>query len=217
MDLEPRQPPNFTSTYSVVLDHPLEIVFGIIGTEDGAERVTRLSKLCTDFKLLQRDEVSIPEGRALADSHVRGLPSAPSTTQGDIPLSEPTRALPRRFFELQETVPILFGAFKQNVHLHGTLTWDTAARTALYETHSDAMGIDVWKLRMFEEVVEPASHDGHAGGGGEGNTKASDLPKKRTRVTERIEGNCPSWVRLIVQQQTTKGHRLHMETYHTLF
>lgn len=181
--------PNFSSTYSVVLDHPISEVFKVIGTSDGHERVSRLSGLCSGFELLRVDTVSIPESSSLSEITVRTLPTNPESDVVDpstttaLTSAPRTRNLPRQFFKLQETVPLLFGLTKTVVHLEGTLTWDVDAQLALYESQSDK-GISVWKLRRFEEV--------------EGN---------KTRVTETIEGICPGWQRIIVQRETTKGHR----------
>ena len=201
--------PNFTCSHSVVIDHPISTVFLMIATAEGHERVTRLSALCSDFALLQSDTISIPLSTPLARSHVRTLPSSSDKEDAD-----PVRNLPRQFFRLQETVPILFGLIKTHVNLSGTLTWDEEAKTALYETQSDA-GITVWKLREFREF--------------EGKDGMSTI------VSEKIEGRCSPWIQWIVQKEATKAHMCvapsfwgidfikdlsgstHMELYHTLF
>ncbi|KAL0067893.1 hypothetical protein AAF712_005061 [Marasmius tenuissimus] len=136
--------PNFFHEYSVVLDHPISQVFPILGTAEGHERVCRLSGLCAQFDLLEKDLVAIPQSSSLARSTVRTLPAA-SGDDGD------TRKLPRQFFTMTESVPILFGLHHSQVHLSGTFTWDEEKKITLYETHADT-GIDVWKLREFTEV-----------------------------------------------------------------
>ncbi|KAJ3739254.1 hypothetical protein DFH05DRAFT_1530527 [Lentinula detonsa] len=184
---------NFSCSHSVVLSHPISQVFTSIGMARGHERVCRLSKLCTHFEMLNSDTVSLPAKAALCDSHVRTLPgsdSKPEETQNSL---ESTRMLPRQAFTMTETVPLLFGLFKNDVVLKGTLTWDETAKVALYETES-TNGVQVWKIRTFEEVDADT-----------------------TRVSERIEGICPRWLRAIVQREASKGHFAHMNQYHTLF
>lgn len=173
--------PNFTAIYAVLLDHPLSEVFPVLATSEGCERVTRLSALCTEFKLDRRDDVAIPASTLLADAHVRTLPAATAADQSQV------RTLPRQFFELVEMVPILFGIITTKVSLSGTLTWDDNEKVALYETRSN-QGILVRKLRRFEEVV-----------GKHGN--------KQTKVEETIEGSCPGWMKMIVQSEARKAHK----------
>ena len=167
--------PNFFHEYSVVLEHPISQVFPILGTAEGHERVCRLSGLCAQFDLLEKDLVAIPQSSTLPELHVRTLPAAVED-EGD------SRKLPRQFFTMTESVPILWGLYHSQVHLSGTLTWDEAGKVTLYETNSDS-GIDVWKLREFAEVE-----------GG------------KTRVTERIQGSCPWILKSIVQKEAAKGH-----------
>ncbi|KAJ3900804.1 hypothetical protein F5879DRAFT_808527, partial [Lentinula edodes] len=173
---------NFSCSHSVVLPHSISEVFTTIGTTQGHERVCRLSKLCTNFELLNSDTVSLPTKAALSDSHVRTLPTSDSRTAEAQNASEDTRTLPRQAFTMTETIPLVFGLFKNDVILNGTLTWDESAKLALYETESNN-GVQVWKLRTFEEV-----------------------DANSTRVSERIEGVCPRWLRAIVQREASKGH-----------
>ncbi|TFK36654.1 hypothetical protein BDQ12DRAFT_236286 [Crucibulum laeve] len=202
--------PNFTASHSVLLDHPISIVFEILGTTKGHERVCKLSSLCSSFELLEHDEVALADNAKLAESSVRTLPAhttlptgasisadGASHAQADVkPATEAAnpRLLPRQAFKMQEVVPVLFGVIKTTVDLSGTLTWDEYARVALYETISN-QGIVTWKVRVFEE---------EEGG-------------KKTRVNERIEGWCPGWMKMIVQSEASKSHKAHMEQYHTLF
>ncbi|KAJ3847379.1 hypothetical protein EV368DRAFT_51289, partial [Lentinula lateritia] len=173
---------NFSCSHSVVLPHSISEVFTTIGTTQGHERVCRLSKLCTNFELLNSDTISLPTKAALSDSHVRTLPTSDSRTAEAQNASEDTRTLPRQAFTMTETIPLLFGLFKNDVILNGTLTWDESASLALYETESNN-GVQVWKLRIFEEV-----------------------DANSTRVSERIEGVCPQWLKAIVQREASKGH-----------
>ncbi|KAL1739824.1 hypothetical protein HDZ31DRAFT_48734 [Schizophyllum fasciatum] len=181
--------PNFFSEYSVVIDRPRDEVFSMVGTDAGAERVTRLSALCTRFEMLKRDEVDLPEGRALRDVATRTHASADGE---DSTISATPIRIPRQHFSMTETIPLLFSLVKHDVLIVGTLTWDASAHVALYESEAD-QGVLVWKLRTFE--VE----------GG------------KTRVTERIEGKCSALLRPIVQRETTKGHQAHMNAYPKLF
>ncbi|KAJ3714066.1 hypothetical protein C8R42DRAFT_592050 [Lentinula raphanica] len=189
--------PNFSCSHTITLPHPISQVFPILGTAHGHERVCRLSKLCTDFELGESDAVSIPAGAALAESHVRTLPSSeemPDTGSDSVAATRTTRTrLARQSFTMTENIPLFLGLLKTDVVLRGTLTWDEDARVALYESESSG-GVRVWKVRLFEEVDEDS-----------------------TRVSERIEGLCPRWMRWIVQREAEKGHIAHMNEYHTLF
>ncbi|TCD65846.1 hypothetical protein EIP91_002152 [Steccherinum ochraceum] len=180
--------PNFYHEYSVVLSHPIDEVFTILGTDAGHERTCRLSGLCTKLELFEKDTVELPVSLPLADVHVRTAPGATSSH----PSPQPTRTLPRQSFRLTESVPVAFG-WHTDVCPTGTFTWDEEGKVALYETLTDG-GVHVWKLREFEEA-------------GEG----------KTRVKERIEGACPWILKSIVQRETKKSHAAHMELYHTLF
>lgn len=173
--------PNFFSNHSVVIDRPIDTVFPIIATSEGHERVTRLSGLCSGFELLQADSLPISPATSLADAHARDLPASGSAVEDAGDVSD-VRHLPRQYFTLTETIPILFGLIKISVHLSGTLTWDEQEKLALYESSSDS-GIAVWKLRRFEEVE-----------GG------------KTKVNEEIRGNSPWWLKGFVQHATTKSH-----------
>lgn len=179
--------PNFSCDYSVVIPRPLPEVFAVLGTSAGHERVCRLSKLCTKFELLGEEEtISLPmeDDYALSKVHVRTLPANSEANAGE----NASCSLPRQPFTMTETVPLVFGLLKSNVILKGTLTWDSkalpGAAVALYESESNS-GIQVWKLRTFEQV--------------DGNTNS-------TRVSERIEGICPKWLKVIVQREAEKGH-----------
>jgi hypothetical protein len=167
--------PNFYSSYSVVLEHPIVEVFSAIGTSKGHERVTRLTELCTACALQQADTVTIPKSSSLSDIAVR-------TVRDDHSPEPPTRALPRQFWTLTETVPLIFGLVQKDVHITGSLTWDDEAKLALYESTAD-FGVLVWKLRMFEEI-----------------------DAKSTRVTEDIRGKCSPLLKGIVQRQATTAH-----------
>jgi hypothetical protein len=167
--------PNFFSSYSVVLDFPIAQVFSIIGTSKGHERVTRLTELCTACALEQADAVPIPKSLSLSDITVR-------TLLNNQDLEPPVRKLPRQFWTLTETVPLIFGLAHTDVHIAGTLTWDDEAKLSLYESMAE-FGVSVWKLRVFEAV-----------------------DARTTRVTENIRGKCPFWLKGIVQRQTTTAH-----------
>ncbi|KII85165.1 hypothetical protein PLICRDRAFT_116899 [Plicaturopsis crispa FD-325 SS-3] len=176
--------PNITSAHEVVIDRPMSTVFPMLAHGDTMEKSVRLSDLCTDFQLLKRDNVRLPGSDTLSKSHTRTLPA-----------SEDGSGLPRQYFRLEETVPLIFGLTRK-VEITGTLTWDDDAKVSLYETSAD-QGILIWKLREFEEFEEG------------GMTK--------TKVRETIEGRCPTWLRLIVQKETSRSHRAHMDAYRTLF
>lgn len=180
---------NFTSTNTVVLQYPISTVFPIIGTSEGHNRVVRLSSLCSQSDTQQRESVALPRGASLATASVRTDPAA---DPNDAAFSN-TILLPRQHFTLTEEIPVLFSLVTKSVHIEGTLTWDESARIALYESQTN-LGVTIWKLRRFYETKE----------GG-------------TKIVETIEGNCAAWMKHLVQGQTRKAHRDHMELYHTLF
>ena len=87
---------------------------------------------------------------------------------------------------LREDVPVLFGLITKKIEINGKQTWDPDAKVALYESVTE-MGIEVWKLRKFEEIEENGA--------------------RKTRVSEIIRGRAPALMRFIVQKETTRGHR----------
>ena len=180
---------NFTSTHQVSLPYSISTVFPVIGTSEGHNRVVRLSSLCSQSDTQQKEFVALPRGASLATASVRTDPPADPS---DAAFSN-TVLLPRQHFTLTEQVPIVFSLVTKAVHIEGTLTWDEGARIALYESQTK-LGVTIWKLRRFYETKE----------GG-------------TKIVETIEGNCAGWMKHIVQGQTRKAHREHMESYHTLF
>lgn len=167
--------PNFSSDYSVIVNHPIAEVFLTIGTAKGHERVTRLAELTTACALQKADAVAIPQSLTLSEVAVRTLPDH----HNFVP---PVRKLPRQFWTLTETIPLIFGLARTEVHIAGTLTWDDEAKLALYESLA-SFGVLVWKLRVFEEIDE--------------NT---------TRITEKIRGKCPFLLKGIVQRQASASH-----------
>ncbi|PPQ86085.1 hypothetical protein CVT25_003150 [Psilocybe cyanescens] len=212
--------PNFFSEYSVLLPASLKDAYTTLGTSEGHERVCRLFKGCTAVELLDKDEVELPipeypDGKLLVDIAVRTANAGDGEAKGK---GKDANIVTRQHFTMVETIPLLFGLFNSKVMLKGTMSWDDAALSslskptesqeseapsseenltlyALYETIGNA-GIMVWKLRIF--------------------TRDGSNPSK-TKVTERVEGWAPAWLRPIVQSETTKGHRAHMDLYHTLF
>jgi hypothetical protein len=101
---------------------------------------------------------------------------------------------PRQRFNLEETVVLLCGLYRKRIELEGSLVWDAATHTALYESLTDG-GISIRKARTFEA-----------------------LGPDRTRISERIDGRCPqAYLRKIVEVESRRSHRAHMESYHALF
>ena len=207
---------NFFSDYSVILDYPLATVLDVISCGENMEPVARLGELTSEFKLNERDTVSL--STPLSTARLRTAPAASQDATVSSPGVPVERILPRQHFFLEETVHMFFGLFKQVVHLHGTQTWDDDARLSLYESQANSSGgiIEVWKLRAFEEVEEGGT--------------------KKTRVAETLKGRCPALVRLMVQSEINKAHpyvtaaallivsilmgglnSAHMEKYKTLF
>ena len=196
--------PNFFSTYSVVVPVSLQTAYMMLGTAAGHGHVCRLSKLCTSFELLEMDEVSLPvpnypEGKKLSDVGVR---TAIATSSDPDAKTGSAKTLKRQHFAMELTIPIIFGFFKKKVKVVGTLTWDDSVLSpsspaepsfegdspaeALHESLSDSGGIVIWKLRTFDKVYgEP----------------------KKTRITERIEGWAPSWLRSMAQDHLVTEHQ----------
>lgn len=197
---------NCTAGHAVVLDHPLSVTFPRLGHGDTMESNVRLSDLTSVFDLVKSDTVAIPSTLHLSEVSVRTLPGSATPAEGE-------RLLPRQFFHLEETVPLLFGLVKRTVKLDGTLTWDEDAKVALYESLESGQGVLVWKLREFEEF--------------------EDGGIKKTKVKERVEALAPKLLRGIVESTMREAHmyvvwlseermltltnRLHLEKYHTLF
>lgn len=175
---QPGFEPNFTAGHTVVLDHPLSVTFPVLGHGDTMERSVRLSDLVSRFDLIKSDTIAIPSSLPLPQASVRTLPSSVTAAEGE-------RLLPRQFFHLEESVPVLL-VFKTTAKINGTLTWDEDAKVALYESLTEGPGIWIWKLREFEELEE----------GG----------VKKTRVKERIQGRAPVLLRGYVEETTRKAH-----------
>jgi hypothetical protein len=167
--------PNFDAEHSVTLSYPLSTVFPALGHGDKIEASFRLSDLASGFDLLKADTVALSRSLPLARAAIRTIPASDTATKDE-------RLLPRQHFLLEETVPVIFGLIKTKVQIYGTLTCDEEAKVALYESFTDGSGIQVWKLRKFEEIQE-----------GE---------EKKTMVRERIEGVCPKWIRGFVESTT---------------
>ena len=175
---------NFFSNHSVIIDQPLETVFDAVARGENMEKLIRLGGLTTDFKFKERDTVALPAATPLSATRQRTAPAASEGTNID----STHRTLPRQHFYLQEKVNVFFGMMSQLVHLYGTHTWDEDAKVALYETQThSAMGdLEVWKLRVLDEVEE----------GG----------KKKTRVTETVKGRCPALLKRVVQKEINTAH-----------
>ncbi|KAI0789279.1 hypothetical protein C8Q75DRAFT_733936 [Abortiporus biennis] len=177
---------NFHSEYSVTIEHPIETVFSVLGDGKNMDRVVRLSNLCERFELQKDDEVVLDPKCNGQLSHAvigREYPAAPPETSSML--------LPRQYFLLCETVPILPG-WTKTIEILGVQTWDSETKMALYESRTD-LGVSVWKLRKFE--------------GMEGNDG-----KIRTKVTEVIRGKCPVLLKPIVQKTTNTSHRCLLPT-----
>lgn len=179
----PYTEPNFTSTHSVVLPHPVETTFAVLADGTKMDRVVRLSSACAGFDILRTDAIVLPDpSKPLSESRVRMLPPAENR-------DEPG-TLPRTTFHLQEKVNVLGPLYKQIVDIAGTQAWDEKKKQMLYESVSKQNGILIWKLREFEEVDA---------GGGNG--------KKGTRVKERIEGRAPKLIRKATEKLARKAHQ----------
>lgn len=122
-----------------------------------------------------------PEGRRLSEVGVRTASGTTASDDGSTTNTGHYKTLTRQHFVLEETVSIVFGLYKKEVNIVGTLTWDNSVLSsssasssgddspaeALYESLSDSGGVLVWKLCTFEKV---------------------DGEPDKMRVTERIEG-----------------------------
>lgn len=158
--------PNFVTENVVLLDQPLSKVFPILADGKKMEKVVRLSRLCTHFTLLHSDWVERPT-LPFTESQTR-LRTAPSVSKG----------LPRQFFSLSETIPLLPGWLDIDIEIAGSQTWDEESKSVLYEVVTNR-GIVIRKLRTMEDV---SSEDG-----------------PRTKVYERIEGRCMPLMNYLVQ------------------
>ncbi|KAJ3496014.1 hypothetical protein NLJ89_g10539 [Agrocybe chaxingu] len=218
--LAPSQPlktdpaPNFFSTHSVLLSAPFEEVVHVLGRGGEHDRVGRLSPLCTKVELSQQDHVRLPvpaypDGTRLRDIAVRTAKPEEEGVQGTED-SKPT--ITRQHFEMEESVPVLFGLFKTKVRIKGTVSWDENAFNAamaslesgsdapveletLYESETESTGILTWKIRTFERVLNNGD--------------------EKVKVSERIEGWSPTLIRWVVESKAAKTHRGTMAQGHS--
>jgi hypothetical protein len=172
---------NFGSTYSVILDYPLDQVYSKLAYPENIRAVIELSSFAGEFKLLDSDHVKLTVASGADSARFRTAPPVQGLNCG-----MDAHVLSRQFFTFVETVPIAFGLAHRHVQLAGSQVWDDASHTIIYETVGQASGIIIWKLRQFEAL--------------------DDAPS-RTRVSERIEGHCPALIKAIVEHTTRKGHR----------
>ena len=170
---------NFTSDYSIVIDHPISEVFPVLGHGDKMKEVVLLYDSCPEYVYLECNRVPKPSWEPTPPANF--TPSAPALPEGD-----PQPSIPRQMFRLYEEVHIFPGLTKR-IEINGAQVWDDDAKVVLYESSTE-MGVHVWKLRKFEEI------DGDNG-------------KKVTKVTENIYGKCSWWLKSIVQSETRRGHR----------
>jgi hypothetical protein len=182
--------PRYTAGHTVVLEHPVSTTFPRLGRGDTMEASVRLSNLVSRFDLIKSDTVAIPSTLHLSEASVRTLPGSANAAAGE-------RLLPRQFFHLEETIPVVFGLIKQTVKINGTLTWDEDAKVALYESLEESQGILTWKLREFEEFEE------------EGVVK--------TRVKESIQGHAPKLLKGIVEKTTRESHTYALSSSYSEF
>lgn len=170
---------NFTSEYSVIIEHPLSKTFPVLGHGDTMKEVVLLYDNCPEFVYLECDRVPKPDWEPIPPANFSR--DAPAVAENDT-----TPSIPRQFFRLYEEVHILPGLTKR-IEINGAQVWDDEAKVALYES-ATAMGVIVWKLKKFEEV------EGENG-------------KKATKITENIYGKCSWWLKSIVQNETRRGHK----------
>ncbi|PPQ64211.1 hypothetical protein CVT24_008629 [Panaeolus cyanescens] len=145
-----------------------------------------------------------PGGITLGEVALRTVAAHDPSSPTNSPSPGPEVVLKRQHFLMEETVPLLFGLFSSRIVLKGTLSWDDALLKddnapvptrpiqALYETRTHN-GIQVWKLRTFKPLSD-----------------------NKTEITERIEGWAPYLLKALVQSEASKGHRAHMDMYHSL-
>lgn len=173
---------NFSSEYEVTLNEECESVFAKLGQGSTLEESVRLSDLCRGFQLLSEDSVDFSSEQSLHATACRCLEAVPDTS---VQPASDHRRLERRFFWLQEAVPILpFGLYDHMVTIGGCLTSDKANNLALYESSADG-GILIWKLRTFTP-----SEDGRS-----------------TRIKEVIKGKSGKWIRGLVEKETRRAHK----------
>ncbi|KAJ7876046.1 hypothetical protein B0H14DRAFT_33909 [Mycena olivaceomarginata] len=115
--------PNFTAEHSVVLPHSLQTVFDRFGSGETLEDSVRLSDLCSTFRLMTKDHVTLSKDQSLGEVRCRGLQasSEPVSSDGE-------RSLVRQFFVLEEVVPLLCGLYQHTVTIAGCLTSDPRAK-----------------------------------------------------------------------------------------
>lgn len=170
---------NFTSEYSVTINHPISKVWPVLGHGDTMKDVVLLYDNCPEFNYLEKDRVPRPSWEPVPPANFSR--NAPTLNDDDT-----NPSIPRQFFRLYEEVHVLPGVTRR-IEINGAQVWDDEAKIALYESATE-MGIVVWKLKKFEEVDEESGH-------------------KATKITEHIHGKCSWWLKVIVQSETRRGHK----------
>lgn len=130
---------NFTSEYSVLLDHPIEECMQRLAAPDSLEPVMTLNSLA------QNIEIQTPQ-------HIAAVPLA--TTRDTSKLPTASEGMERTAFSMEEVVPILGGVYNRTVVIKGVQTWSKEQKCCLYESEAHGPDVIIWKLRTFVEMGE---------------------------------------------------------------
>lgn len=185
--------PNFSAVHSVTIARPLAEVFATLGTASAHAAVCRLSALCTNIDIEQRDFVTLAPGETLHGSSFIGKPEAPvGDGRGD--------CAHRQHFTLEETVPVLYGLLQSKITVRGTLTWIQPSEELLrsggpvysvYESQVvGGLGIKIYRLREMQAIV----------------TEGASGAEEVTEVTEYLYGVGPSYLKWLIAKEAVTKH-----------
>ncbi|KAL7416928.1 hypothetical protein BDY24DRAFT_433167 [Mrakia frigida] len=188
---------SFASSCAITLPHPLSETILKLGDVRANEPVARLSPVLTGYEQRTLDvvwitdddlEVGMDQRRELCDLEV-ALEGEEEGGEG----REGQRKVDRIEFYIKNTINVPM--FTHIVELGGHGFYDKKTQTAVYTSKSSSSPLigTRWIRRI---------------------KTASD---ESTLVEEEVTGTCPYMLRWIVQRETIKSQKHHMEGYPSLF
>ena len=184
--------PNFSAEHYVIIPKPLSEVFEKLGTASAHAEVCRLSSLCTAINLKEKDTVALASGKSIENSDFLRTPASSPEE-----LEAASKVAYRQHFNLEETIPVVFGLIKSKVTIRGTLTWTQPEALALesggpvyavYESEViGGLAIRIYRLRKLEAAEAGES--------------------SATKVTEFLYGVGPSYLNFLIAKEAVVKHR----------
>ncbi|KAJ7267251.1 wax ester synthase-like acyl-CoA acyltransferase domain-containing protein, partial [Mycena rebaudengoi] len=189
----PAVSPKFSSEYSVVIPHPIEVASPVLFPADASAIShflvgTRDASLkdAADFIHHSTDFVRMDIRAAFAADTLPAIHALPACDVDDAHDQSITDipVLQRDCFTVIERIPMMFGLFKQTVTVKAWQVLDPARRVAAYESVVAGAGVRVWKVREL-----------------------ADAGKDGTRVKETLKGTCPWILQGIARKDSLVAHR----------